>query len=116
MKVLKPMSGFPAWDPTKGLGIPREFDLEGQWDLITRLPRDWGKREFNLGGHKQNLIPTKTQERSSDHRRLNQNYLLVLEGLLWRCWSAGVHRRDKGTGSSILGRLPLGINPLGGRH
>ena len=46
MKVLKPMSGFPAWDPTKGLGIPREFDLEGQWDLITRLPRDWGKERI----------------------------------------------------------------------
>ena len=35
--VLNLMPGFPAWgsnkgsgDPTKGLGIPRESDLEGQ--------------------------------------------------------------------------------------
>ena len=26
----------------KGLGIPRESDFEGQWDLITGLPQDWG--------------------------------------------------------------------------
>ena len=31
-------------DPTKGLGIPRKSDLEGQWDLITRLPQDWEKQ------------------------------------------------------------------------
>ena len=33
-------------DPTKGLGIPRKSDLEGQWDLITRLPQDWGKQRL----------------------------------------------------------------------
>ena len=27
-------------DLTKGLGIPRESDLEGLQDLITRLPQD----------------------------------------------------------------------------
>ena len=26
-------------DQTKGLGTPRESDFEGQWDLITELPR-----------------------------------------------------------------------------
>ena len=39
------------WDPNqisqpgdlaKGLRTPREF--EGQWDLITELPQDWGNR------------------------------------------------------------------------
>ena len=31
-------------DPTKGLGSPREADLEGQKELITALPQDWGKQ------------------------------------------------------------------------
>ena len=41
------------WDPNqisqpgdlaKGLRTPRDFDFEGQWDLITELPQDWGNR------------------------------------------------------------------------
>ena len=28
----------------KGLGILRESDFEGQWDLIAGLPQDWGKQ------------------------------------------------------------------------
>ena len=38
------MSGFPAWDLAKGLGILRESHIEGQRDLITGLPQDWGKQ------------------------------------------------------------------------
>ena len=45
-------------NPAKGLRIPREFDFESQWYLIIELPQEWGKR---LGGHKQNLVLTKTQ-------------------------------------------------------
>ena len=26
-------------DPAKGLRTPKEFDFEGQWDLITELPQ-----------------------------------------------------------------------------
>ena len=37
-------------DPTEGLGIPRESELEGQWDLIIRLPQDWGKQTPVLEG------------------------------------------------------------------
>ena len=33
-------------DLTNGLGIPRESDLEGQRDLITKLPQDWGKQRL----------------------------------------------------------------------
>ena len=33
-------------DATKGLGIPRESDFEGQWDLITELPQTWGKQRL----------------------------------------------------------------------
>ena len=42
MKVLGPTEDFPAWGSAKGLRTPREFDFEGQWDLITELPQDLG--------------------------------------------------------------------------
>ena len=28
----------------KGLRTPKDFDLGGQWDLITERPQDWGNR------------------------------------------------------------------------
>ena len=31
-------------DPTKELGILRDYDLEGQQDLIIGLLQDWGKQ------------------------------------------------------------------------
>ena len=34
-------------DPAKGWEIPRKYDFEGQWDLIIRLPHDWGKQRLH---------------------------------------------------------------------
>ena len=67
-KVLGSTTDFPTWildflDPGKGLRIPRESDFEGQWDLITELPQD--RRNKTLGGHKQNLMHTRTQEKGA---------------------------------------------------
>ena len=41
-------------------------------------------------------------EEQGPHRRLKQNALLVLEGLLQRCGSQGVHHKDGGTGRAPL--------------
>ena len=41
------------------------------------------------------------------HRRLNQTYLLVLEGLLQRWGVAVAHHRDKDTGSRSSGKYSL---------
>ena len=38
VKILNPCQVSQPEDPTKGLGIPRESGLEGQWDLIRALP------------------------------------------------------------------------------
>ena len=46
-------------DPAKELGIPRESDFEGQWDLIIELPEDWGK---------QRLYSWSTQTKPSEHQ------------------------------------------------
>ena len=44
MKVQNSASVFPTWDLAKELGIPRESDFEDEQDLITGLPKDWGKQ------------------------------------------------------------------------
>ena len=49
-------------DLAEGMRICREFDFGGQWDLIAELTQDWGN---TLGGHKQNLVCTRTQEKGA---------------------------------------------------
>ena len=49
-------------DQAKGLRSPRECDFEGQWDSIREFPQGWGN---TLGGYKQNLVHTKTQEKGA---------------------------------------------------
>ena len=44
MKVLGPATDFLTWRPRKGTENPREFDFEGQWDLIIELTGNWGNR------------------------------------------------------------------------
>ena len=43
--------------------MARDSDFEGQWDLITELPQDWGKQ--TLGEYEQNFVSTKTQGREA---------------------------------------------------
>ena len=95
-----PCHALQLGDPVKAKGIPRKSDLEGQWDLIT--------------GTETLLLEVKTkllhvwEPRGKDqwrHRRLNQTYLLVLEGLMWgQGLAVACHR---GTSRSNFGRYPL---------
>ena len=74
---------------TKGLGIPRESDLSSA-GFDHKTYTGMGETDSSLGGHKQNLAGTKIQRKGAvTPRKLNQNYMLVLEGLLWRPGSAG---------------------------
>ena len=45
-KFGTPHQASQPGDLTKGLGIPKESDLKGQWDLIIRLPLDRGKQRL----------------------------------------------------------------------
>ena len=67
-------------------------------------PQDWVKQKLlSWNAHTKSSAHQNPEGRSSDsQRKLNQNCLLVLEGLLWQHGSAGAHHRDGGTGSSIL--------------
>ena len=57
-KVMGLTTDFPTRRSNKGTENPREFDLGGQWDLIIRTYTGLGKQ--TLGGHKQNLVCTRT--------------------------------------------------------
>ena len=97
MKVLSPTAGFTAWGSDKGTrnsqGIwpwsPVRFDYKtftGLGETETPVLESTNKTLHapRLRGKEQWLL----------HRRLNQNDLLVLEGLLWRRESSGAHYRD----------------------
>ena len=105
----EPTSGFPAWGPNQRTGNPQGiwpwrpvgFDYKTSTGLgETETPVSEGTNKtlqvIRLRGKEQWL-----------HRRLNQSYLLVLDGFLWRHGSGGVQHRDSGTGSSSLGMSPL---------
>ena len=58
-------------DLAKGLRSPREFDFEGQWDLITELPQDWGNRLLE-GTNKAMCPPGPRRKEQRPHKRLSQ--------------------------------------------
>ena len=112
------------------LGTPHEASQLGIWQRVWESPgnlalrvsriclqafqRTGGNRDSSLGGYEQKLVHTKTQRRGTmTPWRLNQSYLLVLEGLLWRRGSAGAHHRDGGTGRSpvLWTLLEFAVNP-----
>ena len=101
-----PHQAFQPGDAAKGLGMPRESDFEGQWDLITGLPTGLGETEMPLltDINKTLYTPGLRGKEQQPHRRLSQTYLWMFEGLLKRCGLAETHHRDRGTGSSVPGR------------
>ena len=78
-----------------------------------RISTELGKTVSILGGvHKQSIVCTKTQgKRAVTHRRLNQTYLWLLKGLLWRHGSAVAHSGDGHPGSISPGPLTPTIDP-----
>ena len=105
-KVLGHTTDFPTWRsykrtepflPEIWLWRPVGFDY--------RTCTGLGKQ--TLGGHKQNLVHTRTQRYHRDLART------VFEHLLWRYGSAVACHRGRGSGCNRPG---CGINPLRGSH
>jgi len=68
VKVWNPTSGFIVWDLTKAVGIPTGSDLEGQKDLIIRLPQGWGKQRLQAErAPKKPCTHQDSEERGSDY-------------------------------------------------
>ena len=77
--------------------FPRNLTLKPSEIWLQNFHRTGGNRNSSLGGHNKTLhAPRLKGKEQWPHRRLNQNHLLVLEGLLWRRESAGAHYRDGG--------------------
>ena len=112
---MNPTSGFPAWGSDKGTGNP-----QGIWtwrpvgfDCKTSTRLRVTKTPVLEGTNKTLPTPRLRGKEQWLHRRLNQKYLLVLEGLLWKHGLESAHHGDGDTGTNSLGRYPLGVNPLG---
>ena len=115
MKVLNSTSGFPAWGSDRGTGDQQRIWPWGPGGFDYRTPRGLGETETpDLEWINKILLSSWPRgEEQWPHRRLNQNHLLVLEGLLWRCGPAGAHHRDRSTGTFPLAQalLEFTINP-----
>ena len=82
------------------------------WSLVgfdCRTSTGLGETETPLweGTHKVMCASGPREKEQWPHRRLNQTYLLVLEGLLQRWGVAVAHRGDKDTGSRSSGKYSL---------
>ena len=107
-KFWAPTSGFPAQGSGKGTGNTQGIRLWRPAGFDCRTSTGLGETDSTFGGHKQILCtPGPKGKKQWPHGRLNQTYLLVLEGLLWRRGLAVAHCGDRGTGSSSPGRCPL---------
>ena len=110
VKVLNSTSGFPAWGSDRGTGNQQGIWPWGPAGFDYRTPRGLAETETpDLEAINKILLSSRPRgEEHWPHRRLNQNHLLALEGLLWRCGPAGAHYRDRGTWRSPL---EFTINP-----
>ena len=97
-----PYQASQPGDLTKELGVSREFDSEGQWDLIKGLSQDWGKQKLQSWRVQKNLVCTKTQRKGAmTPQELNQT--------TFSCggWISRGLPQGWGTGSGSPGRSLL---------
>ena len=97
MKILNPKSGFPVWGSGKGTGNPQEIWPCRPAAFDYRTPTWLWETETPVSEGRNKILhwPRLRGEEQLPHRRLSQNYLLVLEGLLW---STGWQGLTTGTG------------------
>ena len=109
VKVLGPTSHFPTWGSSNGKRNSQRIRL---WRLVgfdCTTSTELGETETPLleGTHKLVCASGPRGKEQWPHRRLNQIYLLVLEGLLQRQGMSVAHREDKDTGSKSSGKYSL---------
>ena len=97
-----------TWESSGNLTLK----VSGIW--LQDFHRTGENRDFSLGGRQQNLACTKTQrKRAVTSKKQNQNYLLVLEGLLWR---QGLERAQHRAGGLTAAVWKSPLWPLGGHY
>ena len=104
-RVLGPITLSQPEDLAKGLKTAREFDFGSPWDLITELT---GLGKQTLGGHKLNLVCTRTQEKEAmTPRETDPDLPVRSRSLWWRCGSAVACCRVGGTECSSASTGPF---------
>ena len=100
-KVLSPTLGFPTWGSSNRRRNSQRIRLSRLLGFDCRTLTGLEEKETPLldGTHKVVCASGPRGKEQWPHRRLNQSYLLVLEGLLQRWGMAVAHRGDKDTGS-----------------
>ena len=99
VKVLNPMSGFPTWGSSNRRRNSQRIRLCKLAGFDRRNSTGLGETETPLLEGTQSSVHIRTQGKEQwPHRRLNQTYLLVLEGLLQRQGVAVACCGDKDTG------------------
>ena len=99
-KFLNPQQISQPEDLTKGLRNPREFDFEGQGDMITELSQDWGNRLLEAT-NKTLCTPGPRRKEKCTQKRLSQT--CVCPGVS----SGGMGRQWPAEGSGALNRTVL---------
>ena len=109
VKIVNPKSGFPVWGFGKGTGNPQEIWPCGPAAFDYRTPTRLWETETPVSEGRKKILqgPRPRGEEQWPHRRLNQNYLVALEGLLWSTGWQGL--------TTVMGALqgPPGVNLLG---
>ena len=103
------MSGFPTWKSGNGKRNSQRFRLLRLvgFDCRTSTGLQETKTPLLEGIHKVVCASGPRVKEEWPHRRQNQTYLLVLEGLLQRQGVGVAHCGDKDTGSRSSGKYSL---------
>ena len=109
VKVLSPISGFPTWGSGNGMRNCKRIRFWSLAGFDCRTSTGLGETETPLleGTHKVVCASGPRGKEQWPHRRLNQTYLLLLEGLLQRWGVAVAHCGEKDTGSRSSGKYSL---------
>ena len=111
VKVLSPTSGFPTCGSGNGRRNSQRIRFWRIAGIYCSTSTGLGETETpNLEGtHKVVCATGPRGKEQGPHRRFNQTYLLVLEGLLQRPWGVGAvaHHGEKDTGSRSSGKYSL---------
>ena len=105
-KVLEPTVDFLIWGSSKETKNPRESDYEGQWNLIIKLPQNWGERLLE-DTNKTLCTAGPRRKEQWPHRRLSQTCLWVSRSLWQRDGLKVACRGISGTDYNSLGISPF---------
>ena len=86
MKVPGSTREFPTWGSGKWTENPREFDFEGQWDLMTELTQDWGNR-FLESTHKILCAPGTRKKGAVTPRETEPDLPVSVQGSSMEAWA-----------------------------